>query len=91
MGTFKKEKARRERSKNPRRWHGKPIRNKQGDIIKAASYQSKEIPNARLEPNRKWFGNTRVIAQDALQNFREAMASKASDPYQAARYAVRHV
>ena len=27
-------------------------------------------------------GNTRVIAQDALQNFREAMAVKASDPYQ---------
>lgn len=27
-------------------------------------------------------GNTRVIAQDALASFREAMAEKASDPYQ---------
>lgn len=31
---------------------------------------------------RTILGNTRVIAQDALQNFREAMAAKASDPYQ---------
>ncbi|KAI5809762.1 nucleolar GTP-binding protein 2 [Peziza echinospora] len=61
---------------------GKAIRNAQGDILKAASFQSRELPNARIEPNRKWFGNTRVIAQDALQNFREAMAVKASDPYQ---------
>lgn len=35
---------------------GKPIRNKNGDILKAASFQSREIPNARIEPNRKWFG-----------------------------------
>jgi hypothetical protein len=35
---------------------GKPIRNKNGDILKAASFQSREIPTARIEPNRKWFG-----------------------------------
>ncbi|KAL0640865.1 GTPase required for pre-60S ribosomal subunit nuclear export and maturation [Maublancomyces gigas] len=61
---------------------GKPIRNKNGDILKAASFQSREIPNARIEPNRKWFGNTRVISQGALTSFREAMAQKANDPYQ---------
>ncbi|PWW73846.1 NGP1NT-domain-containing protein [Tuber magnatum] len=61
---------------------GKPIRNRNGDIIKAASFQSREIPSARIEPNRKWFGNTRVISQSALANFREAIAVKAGDPYQ---------
>jgi len=35
---------------------GKAQRNAQGDITKAASYQSRELPSARIEPNRKWFG-----------------------------------
>merc|ERR1712230_230973 len=41
-----------------------------------------EIPKARVEPNRKWFGNTRVISQDALDSFRQAVAERAADPYQ---------
>lgn len=61
---------------------GKSQRNKDGEIIKAASYQSRDIPNARIEPNRKWFTNTRVVSQDTLSAFREAMAEKANDPYQ---------
>ena len=61
---------------------GKAQRNASGKITKAASYQSRDKPKARVEPNRKWFGNTRVISQDALSSFREAMAERASDPYQ---------
>jgi nuclear GTP-binding protein len=61
---------------------GKPQRNAAGKVTKAASYQGREIPNARIEPNRKWFTNSRVIGQDALNSFREAMAERASDPYQ---------
>ncbi|KAI4131471.1 MAG: hypothetical protein LQ338_001213 [Usnochroma carphineum] len=61
---------------------GKAQRNATGKITKAASFQSRELPKARVEPNRKWFGNTRVISQDALSSFREAMAERASDPYQ---------
>ncbi|KAL9128855.1 MAG: hypothetical protein Q9217_002544 [Psora testacea] len=61
---------------------GKAQRNASGKITKAGSYQSREKPKARVEPNRKWFGNTRVITQDALNSFREAMAERASDPYQ---------
>lgn len=61
---------------------GKHQRNANGKVTKAASYQSRDKPKARVEPNRKWFGNTRVISQDALSNFREAMAERASDPYQ---------
>lgn len=59
-----------------------PTRNAEGKITKAAQYQSRDIPQARIEPNRKWFTNTRVISQDNLTAFREAMAEKASDPYQ---------
>jgi len=61
---------------------GKAQRNASGKITKSASYQSRDKPKARVEPNRKWFGNTRVISQDALNNFREAMAERAIDPYQ---------
>ncbi|KAK8237793.1 NUC091 domain-containing protein [Phyllosticta capitalensis] len=60
---------------------GKAQRNADGEITKAASYQSRDIPNARIEPNRKWFTNSRVISQDSLAAFRNAMAEKASDPY----------
>ena len=61
---------------------GKAQRDASGKITKAAAYQSRDKPNARVEPNRKWFGSTRVISQDALNSFREAMAERASDPYQ---------
>ncbi|KAL6231516.1 hypothetical protein BDW75DRAFT_219993 [Aspergillus navahoensis] len=61
---------------------GKPRRDAAGNITVAASYQSREAPVARIEPNRKWFGNTRVISQEALSSFREAVAERASDPYQ---------
>lgn len=60
---------------------GKPQRNARGDITKAASYQSRDVPTARIEPNRKWFTNSRVISQESLAAFRTAMAERASDPY----------
>jgi nuclear GTP-binding protein len=59
---------------------GKAQRNAKGDITKAASYQNREAPVARVEPNRKWFNNTRVISQDALDSFRSAVHAQASDP-----------
>ena len=61
---------------------GKTQRNADGRVVKAASFQSREKPKARIEPNRRWFGNTRVISQDALNSFREAIAERAADPYQ---------
>ena len=60
---------------------GKAQRDASGKITKAAAYQSREVPKARVEPNRKWFGNSRVISQDALTSFRTAMAARATDPY----------
>nr|POE72702.1 nucleolar gtp-binding protein 2 [Quercus suber] len=60
---------------------GKAIRNASGDITQAASYQGREKPSARVEPHRKWFTNTRVISQDALTNFRDAVEAQSKDPY----------
>lgn len=60
----------------------KPIRNERGDILKAADLQSSDVPIARVAPNRKWFGNTRVISQDALEHFREAVTRVQKDSYQ---------
>ncbi|KAK3819919.1 MAG: NUC091 domain-containing protein [Benniella sp.] len=61
---------------------GKAVRNAQGKIIKAAAFQSKTVEPGRVAPNRKWFGNTRVIGQKALESFRENLAAKVNDPFQ---------
>jgi nuclear GTP-binding protein len=60
---------------------GKPQRNARGDITKDASYQSREVPKARIEPNRKWFANSRVISQESLAAFRDAVAQQTADPH----------
>ncbi|THD23383.1 Nucleolar GTP-binding protein 2 [Fasciola hepatica] len=60
----------------------KAKRDKKGKVVRAAPFQS-TLPSgsvSRVEPNRRWFGNTRVISQDALQNFKEAM--KVRNPYE---------
>ncbi|KAJ3122803.1 GTPase required for pre-60S ribosomal subunit nuclear export and maturation [Nowakowskiella sp. JEL0407] len=62
---------------------GKPTRDKDGVIVKEAQFQNK-LPSgtvSRVAPNRRWFENTRVIGQEELTKFREAMSVKANDPY----------
>ncbi|KFQ82563.1 Nucleolar GTP-binding protein 2, partial [Phoenicopterus ruber ruber] len=58
-------------------------RNKHGKVIKPLQYQSTVAPGtvARVEPNIKWFGNTRVIKQSSLQKFQEEMETVMKDPY----------
>lgn len=60
---------------------GGAVRNAKGEVIKAAYLQDTKAPTARVDPNRRWFGNTRVIAQDALSHFRDAMGDKQHDTY----------
>ncbi|KAI9005047.1 NUC091 domain-containing protein [Hyaloraphidium curvatum] len=62
---------------------GAPVRNSAGKIVKAAEFQSKLDSGtvARVEPNRKWFENTRTIGVKQLEAFREAMSARANDPY----------
>ncbi|XP_078597467.1 nucleolar GTP-binding protein 2-like isoform X2 [Branchiostoma floridae x Branchiostoma japonicum] len=63
---------------------GKPKRNREGKIVRPAVFQG-NLPSgsmARVEPNRRWFGNTRVVTQNALQTFQEEMGKVVKDPYQ---------
>ncbi|XP_052434306.1 nucleolar GTP-binding protein 2 [Carassius gibelio] len=57
--------------------------NNRGKVIKPLQYQSTVTPGtvARVEPNIKWFANTRVIKQSSLQKFQEDMNAVKKDPY----------
>ncbi|XP_051921890.1 nucleolar GTP-binding protein 2 [Hippocampus zosterae] len=57
--------------------------NNRGKVIKPLQYQSTVAPGtvARVEPNIKWFANTRVIKQSSLQKFQEEMSAVQKDPY----------
>lgn len=67
---------------------GKAIRNKEGKVV-GGSYLMKdragdtEITQAtgRIAPDRRWFGNTRVVDSKELDTFRKEMAEKEADPY----------
>ncbi|KAI0800474.1 NGP1NT-domain-containing protein [Fomes fomentarius] len=62
---------------------GKAIRDRDGRIIQAAAFQKgeDETKPGRVQPDRRWFGNTRVISQTALDHFRTSLAAKQNDPY----------
>lgn len=66
---------------------GKAVRNKDGKIVGGSLMMKttaggKEITGAaRIAPNRRWFGNTRIISQNELDSFREEMTTKEADPY----------
>ncbi|KAG2358742.1 NUC091 domain-containing protein [Suillus spraguei] len=62
---------------------GKAIRDKDGKIVQAAAYQKgeDETKPGRVQPDRRWFGNTRVISQTALDHFRTSLSTKKDDPY----------
>ncbi|XP_067000782.1 uncharacterized protein Ns2 [Anabrus simplex] len=62
----------------------KPKRNKIGQIISPAPFQGKLSAGsvARVEPSPKWFGNSRVITQNALQKFQEQLGAAVKNPYQ---------
>ncbi|XP_064206736.1 nucleolar GTP-binding protein 2 [Anguilla rostrata] len=57
--------------------------NNRGKVIKPLQYQSTVAPGtvARVEPNIKWFMNTRVIKQSSLQKFQDEMGRVKKDPY----------
>eukprot|EP00884_Botryococcus_braunii_P017149 jgi/Botrbrau1/4117/Bobra.152_3s0063.2 len=63
-----------------RMYKTRPKRDKKGKVIHE-ELQSKDLPNTRIQPDRRWFGNTRVIGQKQLEQFREEMAHKVNDTY----------
>ncbi|KAI8471387.1 MAG: NUC091 domain-containing protein [Monoraphidium minutum] len=58
----------------------RPVRDKKGKVLHE-DLQSKELPTTRIQPDRRWFGNTRVIGQRQLEQFRDEMAAKVNDGY----------
>ncbi|KAL0662006.1 hypothetical protein Bca4012_098843 [Brassica carinata] len=58
----------------------RPRRTPGGKIL-SNEYQSKELPDTRIQPDRRWFGNTRVVNQKELEYFREEMKTKMSSNY----------
>ncbi|KAL0488884.1 nuclear GTP-binding protein NUG2 [Acrasis kona] len=58
---------------------------KTGEIIKGyvvpKSQQIAKGKMARIAPDRTLFGNTKVIGQKQMENFREALQNKIKDPY----------
>ncbi|KAF8492829.1 NGP1NT-domain-containing protein [Russula emetica] len=62
---------------------GKAVRDRDGKIIQAAAFQKgeDETTPGRVQPDRRWFGNTRVISQTALDHFRTSLQTKQHDPY----------
>lgn len=59
-------------------------RDKRGKIIEAAPFQgwNKSGTVSRVEPSPKWYSNSRVVGQTALQQFQEAMGKVQKDNYQ---------
>ncbi|KAJ3071549.1 GTPase required for pre-60S ribosomal subunit nuclear export and maturation [Podochytrium sp. JEL0797] len=51
------------------------------DAAAVRQTRDKSFAVARVDANRKWFENTRVVGQKELQSFREAMSDKIDDPY----------
>jgi nuclear GTP-binding protein len=67
---------------------GKPVRNKDGKITGGefmgrdkAGGKDIDSTTGRVAPDRRWFGNTRVVSSTQLDKFRSVMAAKAADPY----------
>ncbi|XP_017146136.1 nucleolar GTP-binding protein 2 [Drosophila miranda] len=62
----------------------KAKRDRTGKIICPAPFQGR-LPAgtmARVEPTPKWFSNSRVISQTALQKFQDEIGKAVKDPYQ---------
>jgi nuclear GTP-binding protein len=68
--------------------NGKAIRNKEGTVVggqfmmpdRAGDTQI-TASTGRIAPDRRWFGNTRVVGATELDRFREEMTDKVADPY----------
>ena len=59
-------------------------RSKEGKIVRGGLPVGQTVRDgmaARVQPDRRWFGNTRVIGQKELTEFREQMAATQADPY----------
>ncbi len=49
---------------------------------KAEKRREQKLEPMRIAPDRRWFGNTRVITQDKMTKFREEISKSVNDPFQ---------
>jgi nuclear GTP-binding protein len=68
--------------------NGKAIRNKEGKIVGGQFMMNDRAGDTkitaatgRIAPDRRWFGNTRVVNPTDLDKFREEMTTSMADPY----------
>lgn len=68
--------------------NGKAIRNKAGRVVAGAFMMDNRAGDrkitattGRIQPDRRWFGNTRTVAAKDLDAFRQEMTEAVSDPY----------
>jgi nuclear GTP-binding protein len=65
-------------------YRSKIKRDDKGKIVKGGvgvGQQVRDMLPARIAPDRRWFGNTRVVGQQEMQDFREEVSKKVTDPY----------
>ncbi|GMG99250.1 hypothetical protein Nepgr_001090 [Nepenthes gracilis] len=61
-------------------YNTRPKRDRKGKVL-SHEYQSKDLPSTRIQPDRRWFGNTRVVNQKELEFFREELQNRLSSNY----------
>lgn len=61
-------------------YNTRPKRDSKGTILKH-DLQSKDLPSTRIQPDRRWFGNTRVVGQKELEFFRDELETRISNNY----------
>ncbi|XP_017884689.1 nucleolar GTP-binding protein 2 [Ceratina calcarata] len=63
--------------------NSKPKRDRTGKIISPAPFQGWQPSGtmSRVEPSQRWFSNSRVISQNALQKFQSELGKAMKDPY----------
>jgi len=68
--------------------NGRAIRNKEGTIVGGQFMMADRAGDSkitastgRIAPDRRWFGNTRVVSPNDLDKFRDEMLENSADPY----------
>lgn len=52
------------------------------NMYRSSGKLSKELPNTKIAPDRRYFGNVRTITQDELANYQNAYKEVTNDQYQ---------
>lgn len=69
--------------KSKKRYFERSLRKEQRlKMYNSSGKLSKELPNTKIAPDRRYFGNTRTITQEEMATFQNAYKEIKRDPYQ---------